>query len=133
MKRKPKKMINLKRRLLILLTAGCMSQITIGQTPVITLDFTKSGGNVSPMLYGLMTEEINHSYDGGLYAELIRNRIFKDNKKAPEGWSLVLNDPAAKASIKLIGASEENIPYDERRLAINGSLSTCLRMTVEKA
>jgi len=25
----------------------------------------------------LMTEEINHSYDGGLYAELIRNRIFK--------------------------------------------------------
>lgn len=34
--------------------------------------------NVSPMLYGLMTEEINYSYDGGLYAELIRNRIFKE-------------------------------------------------------
>ena len=29
---------------------------------------------VSPRLYGLMTEEINHCYDGGLYAELIRNR-----------------------------------------------------------
>jgi hypothetical protein len=28
----------------------------------------------SPTLYGLMTEEINYSYDGGLYAELIRNR-----------------------------------------------------------
>ena len=26
-----------------------------------------------------MTEEINYSYDGGLYAELIRNRVFKDN------------------------------------------------------
>ncbi|MBO7071027.1 MAG: hypothetical protein J6W09_07025, partial [Bacteroidales bacterium] len=27
--------------------------------------------DVSPMMYGLMTEEINYSYDGGLYAELI--------------------------------------------------------------
>ncbi len=30
------------------------------------------------MLYGLMTEEINYSYDGGLYGELIHNRIFED-------------------------------------------------------
>ena len=34
---------------------------------------------VSPDLYGLMTEEINYSYDGGLYAELIRNRTFQDH------------------------------------------------------
>ena len=25
-----------------------------------------------------MTEEINHSYDGGLFAELIQNRTFQD-------------------------------------------------------
>ena len=29
------------------------------------------------MLYGLMTEEINHSYDGGLYAEMVDNRTFR--------------------------------------------------------
>src|SRR3954447_8322269 len=133
MKSKTWKIVNLKSHLLILLAAGCITQIAIAQTPVINLDFTKSGPNVSPMLYGLMTEEINHSYDGGLYAELIRNRIFKDNKNTPEGWSLVQDDSSAKASIKLIGASEENIPYDERRHAINGALSTCLRLTVEKA
>ncbi|MDE1176824.1 MAG: alpha-L-arabinofuranosidase C-terminal domain-containing protein [Edaphobacter sp.] len=34
---------------------------------------------VSPMLYGLMTEEINYSYDGGLYAEMVRNRTFQDH------------------------------------------------------
>ena len=123
---------NLKNRLLIFLAAGCITQIAIAQTPVITLDFTKTGANVSPMLYGLMTEEINHSYDGGLYAELVRNRIFKDNRNTPEGWSLVQGDSAAKASIKLVGALEENLPYEERRLAINGALSTCLRLTVEK-
>jgi alpha-L-arabinofuranosidase len=104
------------------------------QTPKLTLDFTKPGANVSPMLYGLMTEEINHSYDGGLYAELIRNRIFKDNPAKPEGWSLVNEDTVnSKATIKLIAASQDNVPFDERRHAINGALQTCLRLTVEKA
>ena len=133
MKLKISQILNRKSCLLILLTAGCMVQITVAQTPVINLNFSKPGADVSPMLYGLMTEEINHSYDGGLYGELIRNRIFKDNKNTPEGWSLVQNDTAAKASIKLIGASEEHVPYDERFLAINDALSTCLRLTVEKA
>ena len=32
-----------------------------------------------------MTEEINYSYDGGLYAELIRNRTFRSD------WSGILN------------------------------------------
>ena len=44
-------------------------------TPTITIDASAPAGKVSPLLYGLMTEEINHSYDGGLYAELIRNRV----------------------------------------------------------
>jgi alpha-L-arabinofuranosidase len=35
--------------------------------------------SVSPTLYGLMTEEINYSYDGGLYAEMVRNRTFEDH------------------------------------------------------
>lgn len=104
------------------------------QTPKLTLDFTKPGAAVSPMLYGLMTEEINHSYDGGLYAELIRNRIFKDNPAKPEGWSLVNEDTvASKATMKLIAATPDNVPFDERRHAITGALQTCLRLTVEKA
>jgi alpha-N-arabinofuranosidase len=102
------------------------------QAPKLTLDLSRQDLKVSPMLYGLMTEEINHSYDGGLYAELIRNRIFKDNATTPEGWSLVQPDTAAGASIKLIGASER-VPFDEQRHAINGALTTCLRLTVPKA
>ena len=105
---------------------------TIAQTPTLNLDFTRYGASVSPMLYGLMTEEINHAYDGGLYAELIRNRIFKDNKTTPDAWSLVKDGSPSSAAIKLMAAGEENIPYDERRHAINGALQTCLRLTVEK-
>lgn len=102
------------------------------QTTKLTLDLSKAGVDVSPKLYGLMTEEINHSYDGGLYAELIRNRIFKDNREYPEGWSVV-QEGAGKASIKLIGANPDNVLPAEQRNAINGSLTTCLKLTVENA
>src|ERR1041384_2023248 len=53
--------------------------------PTFTVDARHPVGKVSPKLYGLMTEEINHSYDGGLYAELIQNRAFLDNATAPRG------------------------------------------------
>lgn len=52
-------------------------------TPVLKIDAGKTTGKVSPMLYGLMTEEINFAYEGGLYAELIRNRSFKADAVMP--------------------------------------------------
>ena len=42
----------------------------------------KPGARINPMLFGLMTEEINFSYDGGLYGELIQNRIFRNTRGA---------------------------------------------------
>jgi alpha-L-arabinofuranosidase len=47
------------------------------------------GPLISPILYGLMTEEISHSYDGGLYGELIQNRVFKDDPAKAAHWALV--------------------------------------------
>ena len=44
---------------------------------------------VSPTLYGLMTEEINYSYDGGIYAEMVRNRTFRDDWSGILDWYLV--------------------------------------------
>jgi len=43
------------------------------------------------MLYGMMTEEINHAFDGGLYAELLRNRTFRRTWMGIEHWDLVRN------------------------------------------
>ena len=123
----------LTKRILTCITCSFILGFAIAQTPTLNLDFTKPGAHVSPVLYGLMTEEINHAYDGGLYAELIRNRIFKDNKNTPEAWSLVKDDNASVAAMKLMAADEDHSPNDERRHAINGALQTCLRLTVEKA
>jgi len=53
-----------------------------------------------PQFAGLMTEEINHSYDGGLYGELIRNRAFLDNESNAESWTLgVPSNAVASMSI----------------------------------
>jgi len=44
---------------------------------------------ISPDLFGLMTEDINHSGEGGLYAELIQNRSMMASATAPVAWSLI--------------------------------------------
>jgi alpha-L-arabinofuranosidase len=54
----------------------------------LEIDLDKPVAKVSPILYGLMTEEINYSYDGGLYGELVRNRVLKDSNWDVPGWSL---------------------------------------------
>ncbi|BCM93670.1 extracellular exo-alpha-L-arabinofuranosidase [Abditibacteriota bacterium] len=55
----------------------------------MTVNVNKPGAAISPALYGLMTEEINHAYDGGLYGELVQNRSFRDNPNRAVHWSLV--------------------------------------------
>src|SRR5882672_7908678 len=90
--------------LLVFATAAVSS---LAANPTFTIDASHPAGEVSPKLYGLMTEEINHSYDGGLYAELIRNRAFLDNPATPDNWSVVSNQDA-RATIALDPANPFN-------------------------
>jgi len=55
----------------------------------IVVQVDKPGARINPLLFGLMTEEINYSYDGGLYGELIQNRIFR-NTRASRGPAVEL-------------------------------------------
>jgi alpha-L-arabinofuranosidase len=45
-------------------------------------------------LYGLMTEEINHAYEGGLYAELVSNNTFRGSWEGIQGWGVVVQGHA---------------------------------------
>ncbi len=66
-------------RLIVLTGALGMASFVFAADPGrIVLQIDKPGAEISPLFYGLMTEEINYSYEGGLYGELIQNRIFKD-------------------------------------------------------
>lgn len=55
------------------------------QTASITIAADKPGHAISPTLYGIFFEDINCSADGGLYAELVRNRNFEDGT-TPDYW-----------------------------------------------
>jgi len=51
----------------ILAVAG---SFLLAQQPVtLTVNVDRPGIKIDPIFYGLMNEEINFSYDGGLYAE----------------------------------------------------------------
>ncbi len=75
----------------------------------LTIQADKPLHFVSPTLYGMMTEEINYSYDGGVYAEMVRNRSFTDRGWAGIGHWNVDNAGTARATAKydpLNGPSE---------------------------
>jgi len=63
--------------LLLATAAGAQAQVTI------SVDANDKGAKVSPTLYGIFFEEINHGGEGGLYAELLQNRSFEDKMPAP--------------------------------------------------
>jgi alpha-L-arabinofuranosidase len=86
----------------------------------LTVDVGKPGPPIGPMFYGLMTEEINHSYDGGLYAELIQNRIFQDDPQHPLHWSLIAGSGSAG-----------NIAIDAAQPVNNDALRSSLRLDIK--
>ncbi len=89
--------------------------------PTLVIDAAQPVAHVSPTLYGLMTEEINHSYDGGLYAELVQNRAFLDNAEAPVHWSVAASN----------GASAEM--HLDPAHPLNEELPTSLRLDITSA
>lgn len=56
-----------------------------GMPVSVTLNVAEKGAMVSPSMYGVFFEEINHAGDGGLYAELVQNRSFEEGEM-PEGY-----------------------------------------------
>lgn len=52
----------------------------------IKVDVAQKGIEISPTLYGIFYEDINYASDGGLYAELIRNRSFEYDAEKPAHW-----------------------------------------------
>ena len=59
----------------------------------LRVEVDKPGHAISPTLYGIFFEDINCSADGGIYAEMVRNRNFEDGDK-PTWWEAVGTDPS---------------------------------------
>lgn len=60
------------------------------QTPSLSIQADHPTAKVNPLFYGLMTEEINFSYDGGLYGELVRDRVVGRGFGGLSRWQAVM-------------------------------------------
>jgi alpha-N-arabinofuranosidase len=89
------------KRLSVLAAAAVLVATSAHAQATLTIQADKPVHPVSPMLYGLMTEEINYSYDGGLYGEMVRNRTFHHDWSGMQHW-IVDNAGDSSATIKLV-------------------------------
>lgn len=65
------------RKALSLLLAALLLAPSAALADTLTADASVTTVEMSDTLYGLFFEDINHSADGGLYAELLQNRSFE--------------------------------------------------------
>nr|MCR4902090.1 hypothetical protein [Butyrivibrio sp.] len=93
---------------------------------VLSANYTLSSENtyeISDTLFGIFLEDINFAVDGGLYAELIKNRSFEygglANSGAMHGWN-TLSD---KSSFEIIDGSSSSDSLNEYNT--NYALITC--------
>ena len=52
----------------------------------LDIDLENPGAPVQPTMYGIFFEDINYAADGGLYAELVKNRSFEFPQDPLQGW-----------------------------------------------
>ena len=82
----------------IFLAALLASSLAANAQVKINVDAANPGIKVSPNLYGIFFEDINHAADGGLYAELISNRSFEDSDNAIPTWRTSASNGASITS-----------------------------------
>jgi alpha-N-arabinofuranosidase len=112
------------RTVTVAIVAAAIAAVSLAQAPSANLNIQldKPAHAVSPTLYGLMTEEINYSYDGGLYAEMVRNRTFQDH-----GWAGV-----GRWNVEHIGTSAASMAIDLTD-GPSSALEHSLAITVKQA
>ncbi len=84
------------------LAAGMTLQ---AQTNEFVIQTKKLGAEIQPTMYGLFFEDINYAADGGLYAELVKNRSF-EFPQALMGWNSF-----GKVEVRDDGPFERNPHY----------------------
>jgi Alpha-L-arabinofuranosidase len=82
-----------------------VAMLLSAQTNEMVIQTKKVGAEIQPTMYGLFFEDINYAADGGLYAELIKNRSFEFPQNLM-GWKAFGN-----VSLRNDGPFEHNPHY----------------------
>jgi alpha-L-arabinofuranosidase len=90
---------------LLAISVSATAQPDHAKVARLTVHADQEGPKISPLLYGIFFEEINRAGEGGLWAEMIQNRSFEDDRQEPASWKV---SSAVKASL------DRNHPLDSR-------------------
>ena len=92
-------------KLFVCSLALCGAMYANAQTHVLDINAKKPGATVQKTMYGIFFEDINYAADGGLYAEMVKNRSFEfPNNYA--GWII-----SGNVELKNDGPFERNPHY----------------------
>ena len=90
---------------LSLLALAMGTQMGLAQTHNIQVDVKKPASPIQKTMYGIFFEDINYGADGGLYAEMVKNRSF-DFPQSLLGWTSF-----GKVEVRTDGAPFPNNPH----------------------
>lgn len=85
------------KRLSLFSLLFCALNLGAQQNYEFELNVKKKGAPIQPTMYGLFFEDINFGADGGLYAELVKNRSF-DFPQSLMGWKVFGNVELTKTN-----------------------------------
>ncbi|MBO6238240.1 MAG: carbohydrate binding domain-containing protein, partial [Bacteroidales bacterium] len=72
----------------------------------VDINVGKPGAPIQPTMYGIFFEDINFAADGGLYAELVKNRSFEFPQDALQGWKAF-----GRVEVRVDGPFDRNPHY----------------------
>lgn len=82
-----------------------LAAVCAASAAAVDINVSGSGGNATgygQTRYGFLHEDINNSGDGGIYAELVRNRAFQHSRKYPVSTDGYRPVGGAKLSIQML-------------------------------
>lgn len=90
----------------LLLNITLSLQVNAQRKKTFTVKLDSPIATVQPTMWGVFFEDINLGADGGIYAELIKNRSFEFTKPLM-GWK-ILGNPQTEGDFTLVNRSEVN-------------------------
>lgn len=100
--------MKLKKAIFTLIMGYAVAFTVSGQPKkmILTIKANKTGAPVQPTMWGVFFEDINMGADGGIYAELVKNRSFEFYKPLM-GWT-VQQKSFREGAVLILNRQEDN-------------------------
>lgn len=123
--------MNLRKTILAIAAVMTYTGVSIAQQKqTLVIKANQTVANVQPTMWGVFFEDINMGADGGIYAELIKNRSFEFSKPLM-GWK-VEQKPFVEGAVTVQNRQGANLPNPRfLRVQLNNAAKETVSMTNE--